>query len=285
MIQDIFPHHFSNQYDFGREPRPHDVVFHILQRRVLVSSTASPSPFPEWEDVKPAMTENKPVFLFTIDTTAFFLCLSDDPLTIQGYAYEDQRSFRRSAAPVESGRMFAFFTALHLDHWYRTSRYCGCCGKAMIPGTDERRMDCPSCGARVYPRINPAVIVGVTNGDRLLITRYAPSRNVSVDALIAGFCEIGETLEDTVRREVREEAGLEVKNIRYYRSQPWGIADDLLAGFYCDADGDTDIHMDKDELSSAVWVERQNITGQPDNYSLTNEMMLVFRAGKEPKAP
>ena len=152
----------------------------------------------------------------------------------------------------------------------------------MHPGQEERRLDCPDCGTSVYPRINPAVIVGVTCGDHLLITRYAASRGTSVDALVAGFCEIGETLEDTVRREVLEEVGLKVKNLRYYKSQPWGMADDLLAGFYCDVDGDTQICMDESELSTAVWVKREEIVGQPNQYSLTNEMMLTFRDGKEP---
>ena len=85
-------------------------------------------------------------------------------------------------------------------------------------------------------------------------------------------------------REVMEEAGLKVKNIRYYKSQPWGIVDDLLAGFYCDVDGDTTIHMDTHELKEAVWVRRENVIGQPNDYSLTNEMMMTFKAGKEPKA-
>ena len=84
-------------------------------------------------------------------------------------------------------------------------------------------------------------------------------------------------------REVMEEAGLRVKNIRYYKSQPWGIVDDLLAGFYCDLDGSPEIHMDSRELKEAVWVRREDVTGQPNDFSLTNEMMMVFKAGREPK--
>ena len=85
----------------------------------------------------------------------------------------------------------------------------------------------------VFPVIAPAVIVGVTNGEQLLMTKYK-GRDIPFYALIAGFTEIGETLEECVAREVMEEAGLRVKNIRYYKSQPWAIVDDLLAGFYCD---------------------------------------------------
>ena len=80
-----------------------------------------------------------------------------------------------------------------------------------------------------------------------------------------------------------EEVGLKVKNIRYYKSQPWGVVDDILAGYYCDVDGDTQIRMDRTELKEAVWVKREDVTLQPDDFSLTNEMMMMFRDGKEPR--
>ena len=98
----------------------------------------------------------------------------------------------------------------------------------MEPADNERAMVCRCCGQRNYPRINPAVIIGVTNGDRLLMTKYA-DRPLAFYALVAGFTEIGETFEQTVEREVMEEVGLKVKNIRYYKSQPWAIDLDILA--------------------------------------------------------
>lgn len=124
------------------------------------------------------------------------------------------------------------------------------------------------------------MIVGVKNGEYLLLTRYR--RGFRHNALVAGFCEIGETVEETVSREVMEEVGLKVRNIRYYKSQPWGIASDLLMGFYCEVDGDDTIHRDGNELKYAEWVRREDIVLQPSDYSLTNEMMKRFRDGKEP---
>ena len=138
-------------------------------------------------------------------------------------------------------------------------------------------MQCPSCGKTFYPRIMPAVIVGVTNGEQLLVTKYA--QGFKYYALIAGFTEIGETLEQTVAREVMEEVGLKVKNIRYYKSQPWGIANDILVGYYCEVDGSTEIHMDRNELKVAEWRSRSEIELQPGQYSMTNEMMRIFRDG------
>ena len=122
------------------------------------------------------------------------------------------------------------------------------------------------------------MIVGVTKGDSLLITRYR--NGYSHNALVAGFTEIGETLEQTVEREVMEETGIKVRNIRYYKSQPWGMAQDILTGFFCEAVGDDDIRMDENELRYAQWVPRAEIVLQPNNLSLTNEMMMMFKEGK-----
>ena len=97
---------------------------------------------------------------------------------------------------------------------------------------------------------------------------------------MAGFAEIGETLEETVAREVMEEAGIKVRNIRYYKSQPWGMAQDMLTGFFCEVDGDDVIRMDENELKYAGWVRREDIELQPNDLSLTNEMMRMFKENR-----
>ena len=109
-----------------------------------------------------------------------------------------------------------------------------------------------------FPKICPAVIVGVTDGNRILMSKYA-GRSYKKYALLAGFTEIGETVEETVAREVMEEVGLKVKNIRYYKSQPWAFSDTLLMGFYCDLDGDAEVTLDEEELALAEWFERDEI--------------------------
>lgn len=140
-------------------------------------------------------------------------------------------------------------------------------------------MRCLSCGQTEYPKICPAVIVAVTKGDQLLLTKYA-GRSFRRYALIAGFTEIGETVEETVQREVMEEVGLKVKNIRYYKSQPWSFSGTLLMGFFADLDGDDHIHLDENELSVAEWHSREEVP-EDDGISLTREMMQVFRDGRE----
>ena len=140
---------------------------------------------------------------------------------------------------------------------------------------------CPSCGNIIYPRVVPAVIVGILDkeNEKIILTKYN-GRVTTNYALVAGFTEIGETFEETVAREVKEEVGLKVKNITYYKSQPWGVADDILAGFFCEVDGDRTITRDADELSLAQWMSREEVVLQLDDLSLTNEMMRLFKEGK-----
>ena len=141
-------------------------------------------------------------------------------------------------------------------------------------------MRCPKCGNLVYPRINPAVIVGVISRDnRILVTQYAPLHGeYRHDALVAGYAEIGETIEECVRREVKEETGITVTNLRYYKSQPWSFSGSLLFGFFCDA-VDTDIQLDKEELRSAVFKAPSDDYDIPGHASLTGDMIQAFRNG------
>ena len=116
----------------------------------------------------------------------------------------------------------------------------------------------------------------MTDHNRILMSKYA-GRTYKKYALLAGFSEIGETVEQTVAREVMEEVGLKVKNIRYYKSQPWAFSDTLLMGFYCDLDGNDAITLDREELAVAEWFEREDIPVEPSRDSLTNEMILQFK--------
>ena len=121
-----------------------------------------------------------------------------------------------------SAALFAAAAGESLHRWYDSQKFCGRCGARMEKSAVERAMVCPQCKNTVYPKICPAVIAAVHDGDRLLLTRYR-GRPFKKYALIAGFNEIGESIEDTVHREVMEEAGLRVKNLRFYRSSAVGV--------------------------------------------------------------
>lgn len=274
MIQDIYPKKLHNEYRQCK-PEKDDFIMLFDQLKLLAGSTEGEDIiFPKVNDFADC---SDAVYLFSVDDKKYFLLDHADSIP-DGFEYQTMMEIRRNH-PHTSAEIYAAYTAYHLFVWYRDNRFCGACGIRTVHSEKERALVCPSCGHTVYPRINPAVIIGVINGERILLTRY--NRGFAHNALVAGFCEIGETVEETVSREVMEEAGLKVKNIRYYKSQPWGIAQDILMGFWCEADGDDTITVDHSELKSAIWTERKDIVLQPNDYSLTNEMMKVFSEGRE----
>ena len=222
----------------------------------------------------------EPQYLFRLQEQNYFLWTGKPPASPdQGFAYEPVRQLRQ----LQSKEVcFGVMTGWHLYNWYRVNRFCGCCGTPTEPDTKERMLRCPNCGNMIFPRISPAVIVAVTDGDRLLLSKYA-GRAYTRYALLAGYTEIGETIEQTVEREVLEEVGLHVKNLRYYKSQPWGVDGNVLMGFFCDVDGSTQIHIDETELAMADWYPRDALPAQDDGISLTREMIRVFEAGNEPR--
>lgn len=267
MIQDIYPSRLDNSFKSLSPEKGDALLFFDPEGRLLSKLENGSLSFTE------AAEGDKGLYLFSVDDRRYFLSQEELAAPTEGCAFRTVRELRDSCGGKE---LFAAFTAFHLWRWYSDNRHCGKCGGRLVPDKTERAMYCGSCQSKIYPRINPAVIVGVTKGDSILITRYR--RGYAHNALVAGFTEIGETLEQTVSREVMEETGIRAKNIRYYKSQPWGMAQDILVGFFCEAE-DGEIHMDESELRYAQWVRREDVVLQPNSLSLTNEMMKVFRDG------
>lgn len=270
MIQDIYPKTYHNEYQEAT-PETYDFVLVYQRDKVLVRYEGDKVRYPRAEELTDYPCTY--TYLFSIDASRYFLAFCEEEIQLPGYSYEIIRIFRTA---VSRHNAFAGVTGHHLYDWYQANQYCGRCGHKMVPDHVERMMRCPDCNNMVYPRISPAVIVGVLNGDKILMSKYA-GRAYANYALIAGFTEIGETVEQTVAREVMEEVGLRVKNIRYYKSQPWGFSDSLLLGYYCDVDGDDTIHVDHNELAMADWYRREEIDLTNDNLSLTREMIMRFK--------
>ena len=220
-----------------------------------------------------------PRYLFRMEEENYFLWTDAAPASAGGFSYEPVRQLRQLKSKEVC---FAIMTGWHLYNWYRNNRLCGCCGTPTEHDSKERMLRCPHCGNMIFPRISPAVIVAVTDGDRLLLSKYA-GRAYTRYALLAGYTEIGETIEQTVHREVLEEVGMRVKNLRYYKSQPWGVDGNVLMGFFCDVEGSNTIHIDENELSMADWYPRDALPARDDGISLTREMIRIFGEGKEPK--
>lgn len=282
MIQDIHGI-YHNEYQ-ELIPEQDDCVMFVQGRSVLMSRDSEQTiRYITYGELRKAsggdISADACRYLFSIEnqgiTEKYFLGNSHmlTPQLMEKYEYRQQNVFR-TMKPED--KAFAGITACQLANWYENTQFCGKCGTRLEHDKVERMMKCPKCGAMHYPKISPAVIVAVTNGDKILMTKYA-GRDYKKYALIAGFTEIGETIEDTVRREVMEEVGIHVKNIRYYKSQPWSFTDTILMGFYCELDGEDTITMDAHELSVAEWIQRENIPTEYDGISLTNEMIMRFK--------
>jgi NAD+ diphosphatase len=151
------------------------------------------------------------------------------------------------------------------------NRICGRCGTKTVPVLTERAKKCPSCGLVIYPRISPAIIVLIIRGDEILLAR-SPRFPAGMHSVIAGFVEPGETLEHAVHREIKEEVGITVKNLRYFASEPWPFPDSLMIAFEAEyAAGE--ITIDNNEIVSAGWFGRDNLPQLPSPMSISRALI------------
>lgn len=276
MIQEIAPRHLDNQFH-PMEPADTSKICVFKDGNIALSIRNEEIFLPEYRQLKDSI--RKYVYLFSVDEEAYFLADIGETALPEGFMYDNVRAHRKSRPKYT---VYAMMTARHLYIWYRDNQFCGRCGTPAVHDDKLRMMRCPSCGNMIFPKICPAIIVAVVNGDKILLTKYS-GRAYKNYALIAGFTEIGETAEETVAREVMEEAGVRVKNIRYWNTQPWGIESDLLIGYFADLDGDDQITMDRDELSLAGWYTRDQMDIPADDVSLTNDMIRAFIENRYPR--
>ncbi|MDL2295303.1 NAD(+) diphosphatase [Lachnospiraceae bacterium OttesenSCG-928-E19] len=276
MIHDIKPHKYDNQYR-AIKPDANSVVLCYRERTVLVEKKEERIELPRISDISESKREqsDRYTYLFTIDDDRYYLGNAKNFEGNDRFTWENVGIFR-SAEPQHLA--FAEITGYQLFNWYNNHQFCGKCGKPMSHDSKERMMYCEACKIMEYPKLSPAVIVGVINGDKILMSKYA-GREYSNYALLAGFAEIGESIEDTVRREVMEEVGLKLKNLTYYKSQPWPLSESLLFGFFAELDGEDSITLDEEELAMADWFSREAFPIKADGISLTNEMMMAFKNG------
>ncbi len=316
MIQEIGKNRYHNEYK-NTTPKPDSIALGYRGRELLMRERDGELSFLRFREAEELLDTDRAnmvntgfpgigpsVYLFSIDGTEYFWLPGLKDLELSDRA--EQESFsgpggtetaptdtKTASAGTEIGlcwrtvdslradcpreTAFAGVTGYQLASWYESRRFCPRCAHAMVHDEQERMMRCPECGLQEYPKISPAVIVAITNGEKLLLTRYA-GRSYKKYALVAGFAEIGETIEETVAREVMEETGLRVKNLRYYKSQPWSFSGTLLMGFFAELDGPEEITLDEHELAEAFWCPRENVP-EDDGVSLTREMMRVFRDG------
>jgi NAD+ diphosphatase len=166
--------------------------------------------------------------------------------------------------------------AKQIVEWDRTHRFCGRDGAETVPGPTPLSKECPRCGLLFYPRLSPAVIVLVRRGDQVLLAR-SPGFPPGMYSVLAGFVEPGESIEETIEREVREEVGIEVENVRYFGSQPWPFPNSLMLGFTADYAGG-ELRADPAEIEEAGWYTVDDLPPLPPKLSIARSMIDEFAA-------
>jgi NAD+ diphosphatase len=197
----------------------------------------------------------------------------NDGLAVKEQCFENL-PLRKCSMLLSADQFQGALYASHIIHWDRTTKFCGGCGQPTQMSTKERAKTCAACGMLSYPRISPAVIVAVIRDDRILLGhsgRFSPT----LYSVIAGFVEPGETLEACVAREVKEETGIDVKDIRYFSSQPWPFPDSLMIGFTAHYAGG-EINVDGEEITDAAWFSADGLPSIPDKVSISRKLIDWF---------
>ena len=164
--------------------------------------------------------------------------------------------------------------AFQLMYWNRNNQFCGRCGSKTEDQTIDHGKVCPECGLITYPRISPAIIVAITKGNEILLGQNVRNKG-RFYSVLAGFVEPGETLEECVCREVKEEAGIEIKNVHYFSSQPWPFPDSLMVAFTAEYDSG-EINIDEDELCDAKWFSVDTLPEIPSSISVARKLIDWF---------
>jgi NAD+ diphosphatase len=163
------------------------------------------------------------------------------------------------------------------NYWNMNTQFCGVCGAPMKMATDISKK-CTECGKQVWPSLATAIIVLIKKDDQVLLV-HARNFKGNFDSLVAGFVETGENLEEAVHREVMEETGLTIKNLKYFGSQPWPYPSGLMIGFSAEyVDGE--IHLQKEELSRGKWFTKENLPILPEKLSIARKLIDAWLADK-----
>ena len=211
-------------------------------------------------------------YLGTLEGThCYSVELPEDAQAPEGMKFADLRQ----AYTEMSEKCFALVNkAVQIMEWDRTNQYCSRCGAKTAQKHGERGKECPDCGELFYPRISPAVIVLIRKGHEVLMAR-SPNFMPGLYGLIAGFVEPGESAEAAVIREIREEVGIEVRNITYFGTQAWPFPNSLMIGFTAEYDSG-DIQPDGFEIEDAKWFSVENLPVLPGKISIARKLIDSF---------
>ena len=249
-------------------PRSYETSYHIVVSDNEILSVDGAHPWRplnqdewKWLGVDP-LAEH---LLGNINGIPVFACeLPEDIESLPGYTFDSLWSF---LGRVDEPVFYLIGRAKQIVNWHKNHQYCGQCGVKTQASPMDRSRKCPECGLLFYPRLSPSIIVLITRGEELLLARNARARSDFYSTL-AGFVEPGESIEETVHREVYEEVGLRIKNLEYYKSQSWPFPDSLMLGFHAEYESG-EIRIQKEELSDAGWFHYKNLPNHPAMFSIS----------------
>jgi NAD+ diphosphatase len=253
------------------EGEPGSAHYFAFKGRELLVQESSPAQIPVFEDNQ-LFAGYRNVYLGKLHgTDCFAIELPQDYTLPVGMALLPLRTviinFASNLSSIAN-------RAVQLLDWDRDHKFCGRCGNLMENVMPEHSKKCPVCGLVNYPRISPAIIVLVHDGDKVLLTR-SPHFKPGVFSVQAGFVEAGESLEDTVRREIFEETGLKVKDITYFGSQPWPFPNSLMVGFTA-AYESGELKLDPVEIEAGGWHRYNELPTVPDSASISRKLIDWF---------
>ena len=246
-------------------PDANDLVLLMHEHRLLCSEAEL---WHRWADVAPyASAGSVPVMTGYWQGQRLFVASADPESLPQEYP---QISFREALLSSDSDRSLMLSGSIQIWHWSRDHRFCGRCGQLTDAHPRERARWCNHCQVPWYPRLAPCVITLVRDGDRLLLARSV--RTTTFFSLIAGFIEPGESAEQAVIREVREEVGLEVDRVRYMGSQPWPFPHQLMLGFTAELKGG-ELRLQPDEIAEAGWFSADDVPTYSSEKSIAGQLI------------
>ncbi len=274
MIQDIHPHLFDNTFKECASIQKNDYIFYFKENDLLLRKYDLEFDIPKANDFSSMPT--KGVFLFKLNEINCFLVDDCPEHDTHAFSFEEI-SYVNTIEKKEVVWMSVM--ALQLKNWYNNHRFCGKCGTQNQQKSDERALVCPNCHNTIYPNISPAIIVAILCRDKILLAHNVNFRE-GYYSIVAGYLEVGETLEECVKREVKEEIGIDVRNIRYYKSQPWPYSSSMMIGFIAEADDSQPIQIDQKEIMHADWYSKDNLPNHPPVRSIAGEMIEKFVNGE-----
>ena len=242
--------------------------------QLLLKDMAATFILPLFEDVNQWAQDQYPSFvLYEEDDDVYNLVEVDDDFpTPDGYVFMSLRDCRDH----HKTKAYALATqGLQLHNWSCQHKYCGVCGHAFKPMSAGRSKSCPNCGNVMFPQTSVAVITAIFKEGKILLAHNANFPD-GLYSLIAGFVELGESFEEAVHRETFEEVGIQVKNIRYFRSQPWPFPNSTMVGFMADYDGG-ELQVDGTEILDANWYTPDDFPLLPDPYSIARQMIEHYK--------